>query len=127
MTRDAVLVAEGQPAGLQVQVKVEGTWPAAAPLPAAFPAPEAAGATPPPPPANTLGLALLLALVGGALLNLMPCVFPVLSLKLIGLAQHRTHSGPLAAHGIAFAAGVVLSFVLLAFPAKGATARAGSA
>ncbi len=44
----------------------------------------------------------------------MPCVFPVLSLKLIGLAQHRTHSGPMAAHGIAFAVGVVLSFVLLA-------------
>ena len=58
--------------------------------------------------------ALSAAFLGGLILNLMPCVFPVLSLKLIGLAQHRTHSGPLAAHGFAFAAGVILSFVLLA-------------
>jgi thiol:disulfide interchange protein DsbD len=62
----------------------------------------------------TLLAALGAAILGGLILNLMPCVFPVLSLKLIGLAQHRTHSGPLAAHGFAFAAGVVLSFVLLA-------------
>ena len=62
----------------------------------------------------SLWAALGTALLGGLILNLMPCVFPVLSLKLIGLAQHRTHSGPMAAHGIAFAVGVVLSFVLLA-------------
>ena len=58
--------------------------------------------------------ALGTAFLGGLILNLMPCVFPVLSLKLIGLAQHRTHSGQMAAHGVAFAVGVVLSFVLLA-------------
>ncbi len=58
--------------------------------------------------------ALLFALLGGLILNLMPCVFPVLSLKLIGLSKHRTQSGSLAAHGLAFTAGVVLSFVLLA-------------
>ncbi|MGZ8254738.1 MAG: protein-disulfide reductase DsbD family protein [Burkholderiaceae bacterium] len=66
----------------------------------------------------TASMSLLAALgaafLGGLILNLMPCVFPVLSLKLIGLAQHRTHSGPMAAHGVAFAVGVVLSFVLLA-------------
>ena len=62
----------------------------------------------------SLWAALGTALLGGLILNLMPCVFPVLSLKLIGLAQHRTHSGPMAAHGVAFAVGVVLSFVLLA-------------
>jgi thiol:disulfide interchange protein/DsbC/DsbD-like thiol-disulfide interchange protein len=65
-------------------------------------------------PTMSLLAALGAAFVGGLILNLMPCVFPVLSLKLIGLAQHRTHSGPMAAHGIAFAVGVVLSFVLLA-------------
>ncbi len=68
--------------------------------------------------ASTSSMSLLAALgtalLGGLILNLMPCVFPVLSLKLIGLAQHRTHSGPMAAHGLAFAVGVVLSFVLLA-------------
>ncbi|MBK6453169.1 MAG: hypothetical protein IPF84_11860 [Proteobacteria bacterium] len=62
----------------------------------------------------TLLIAFGGALLGGLILNLMPCVFPVLSLKLIGLSKHRTQSGPLAAHGLAFTAGVVLSFVLLA-------------
>lgn len=65
-------------------------------------------------PTMSLIAALGAAFIGGLILNLMPCVFPVLSLKLIGLAQHRTHSGPMAAHGIAFAVGVILSFVLLA-------------
>ena len=56
-------------------------------------------------PTMSLIAALGAAFVGGLILNLMPCVFPVLSLKLIGLAQHRTHSGPMAAHGVAFAVG----------------------
>ena len=58
--------------------------------------------------------ALGFAFLGGLILNLMPCVFPVLSLKLLGLAQHRSQAGSLAGHGIAFALGVVLSFLLLA-------------
>jgi thiol:disulfide interchange protein DsbD len=74
----------------------------------------AAAATTVPAPTMSLLAALGAAFVGGLILNLMPCVFPVLSLKLIGLAQHRTHSGPMAAHGVAFAVGVILSFVLLA-------------
>jgi thiol:disulfide interchange protein DsbD len=69
----------------------------------------------------TLGLALFGAFVGGLILNLMPCVFPVLSLKLLNLLQHQraeddahlSHAS-LRAHGGAFAAGVVLCFVLLA-------------
>jgi thiol:disulfide interchange protein DsbD len=41
-------------------------------------------------PAAAAGFALTLALalLGGALLNLMPCVFPVLSLKVLGFAAH---------------------------------------
>src|SRR4029453_14044958 len=74
----------------------------------------AAAAVPSTTPTMSLLAALGAAFVGGLILNLMPFVFPVLSLKLIGLAQHRTHSGPMAVHGIAFAVGVVLSFVLLA-------------
>jgi thiol:disulfide interchange protein len=63
--------------------------------------------------------ALVGALIGGLILNLMPCVFPVLSLKLLSLMQHQREAGaaagrPLRAHGLAFAAGVVLSFLLLA-------------
>ena len=56
--------------------------------------------------------ALLLALLGGIALNLMPCVFPVLSLKLLGLAA-SAHRAEQWRHGIAYAAGVILSFALL--------------
>jgi thiol:disulfide interchange protein DsbD len=59
-------------------------------------------------------VALLFALVGGALLNLMPCVFPVLSLKVLGFAQHAGDRRQLLAGGLAYTAGVVLSFVALA-------------
>ncbi len=60
----------------------------------------------------TLGLALL----GGLLLNLMPCVFPVLSIKLLSLAHQPEADGPRARrlHALAYAAGVVLSFLGLA-------------
>jgi thiol:disulfide interchange protein DsbD len=56
--------------------------------------------------------ALLLAFVGGAILNLMPCVFPVLSLKLLGLAS-SVHRAEERRHAAAYAAGVVLSFAAL--------------
>jgi thiol:disulfide interchange protein DsbD len=63
----------------------------------------------------TLATALLFALVGGLLLNLMPCVFPVLSLKVMGfVSQGGAEPSKVRAHGIAFAAGVIASFWLLA-------------
>jgi len=65
------------------------------------------------PSTNTsLGFIILSALIGGMILNLMPCVFPVLSLKALHLA-----SGSSAEHrinGWAYTAGVVLSFCLVA-------------
>jgi thiol:disulfide interchange protein DsbD len=61
-----------------------------------------------------LGLALLLALAGGALLNLMPCVFPVLSLKVLDFAAHADDHPRRLAGGLAYTAGVVISFVALA-------------
>ncbi len=56
--------------------------------------------------------AMLLALLGGAALNLMPCVFPILSLKLLGLAN-SVHRAEERRHGLCYAAGVVLSFATL--------------
>ncbi len=62
--------------------------------------------------------AVALAFIGGLVLNLMPCVFPVLSLKILGFAFHAgdDESGRKAMrkHGIAYAAGVVFSFLALA-------------
>lgn len=60
-----------------------------------------------------LWLVLLMAFVGGLILNLMPCVFPVLSLKAMSLAR----AGSLREkrqESLAYTAGVVLSFVLIA-------------
>ena len=56
--------------------------------------------------------ALLLAFLGGIVLNLMPCVFPVLSLKMLGLAE-AAHRAEEWRHGVAYALGVILSFALL--------------
>ncbi len=67
--------------------------------------------------ANALSLTVALAgaALGGLILNLMPCVFPVLSLKLIGLVRHRRETpSRIRLQGAAFALGVVLSFVGLA-------------
>jgi thiol:disulfide interchange protein DsbD len=61
-----------------------------------------------------LGIALALAFAGGVLLNLMPCVFPVLSLKVLGFAMHGGGRAAMRLHGLAFAAGVIVSFWLLA-------------
>ena len=113
-----VLTRAGQPAGLLVQVAVTTPWPAAALPPAPLPPLGAAqGVSPlttPPTTDLSLALALGLALVGGALLNLMPCVFPVLSLKVLGFATHAHDRRGLLAGGLAYTAGVVLSFVALA-------------
>ena len=58
---------------------------------------------------------LLLAIIGGLILNLMPCVLPVLSLKLLGLVQHGGGNlGAARAGFLASAAGIIASFLVLA-------------
>ena len=110
-----VLTREGATAGVQLAVQVSGTWPAAgagSPAPAHGPGGTvlAGGGEGP----TSLVWALLLALAGGALLNLMPCVFPVLSLKVFGFASHAQDRRALLAGGLAYTAGVVASFLALA-------------
>ncbi len=63
----------------------------------------------------SLWKALLLAFLGGMVLNLMPCVFPVLAIKVSSFAQvvHETKAGILS-HGLAYTAGIVGSLVSLA-------------
>ena len=58
--------------------------------------------------------ALLLAFLGGVVLNAMPCVFPILSLKLLSLTrQAHGHRSEQLGHGLAYTAGVLLSFAAL--------------
>jgi thiol:disulfide interchange protein DsbD len=60
-------------------------------------------------------VALLFALAGGILLNLMPCVFPVLGIKVMGFVEHaHGESRALRNQGWIFAAGVIVSFLTLA-------------
>ena len=62
-----------------------------------------------------IGLALGLAFLGGLILNLMPCVFPVLSLKAAALAGHaHEEPGAVRSQGLAFLVGVVVTFLVLA-------------
>ncbi|WP_298956314.1 protein-disulfide reductase DsbD domain-containing protein [uncultured Methylobacterium sp.] len=73
---------------------------------------------PPPAPADapeSLWGAVLLALLGGLVLNLMPCVFPVLSIKVLSLVRH-SGEGParIRLHGLAYTAGVLAAFLALA-------------
>ena len=59
-------------------------------------------------------LALGAAFFGGLVLNLMPCVFPVLAIKLLGFARHAQHPRSLRLSGLAYSAGVLVSMLLLA-------------
>lgn len=67
-----------------------------------------------PEPNRTVGWwgAVVLAFLGGLVLNLMPCVFPILSLKVLSLADFARREDGLF-HGLAYGAGAVLSFVVL--------------
>lgn len=60
---------------------------------------------------SVLSLALIGAFLGGLILNIMPCVFPILSLKALALARGNSHNAK--AEGLAYTAGVVLACLLL--------------
>jgi thiol:disulfide interchange protein DsbD len=65
----------------------------------------------------TVATAISLAFIGGILLNLMPCVFPVLSLKVLNFVEHGAGTFSVSRsrlHALIFAAGVVVSFWALA-------------
>ncbi|MDO9253791.1 MAG: protein-disulfide reductase DsbD family protein [Hydrogenophaga sp.] len=126
----ALVVAQANPpgegagsAGVRLTVPVQGSWPAAAALPAAVPdalqaaldanAARAAAPTSPAGAPITLWAALIGALIGGAILNLMPCVFPVLAIKVLAFAKHAGDRSAHRANGLAYTAGVVLSFLAL--------------
>lgn len=84
---------------------------------AAAPAQPPAKVTLPPPPAEdlTLLLALAFAFAGGLILNLMPCVLPVLFIKALGFAQlARADRAEVRRQGLLFLAGVLASFLALA-------------
>ncbi|HET6563985.1 MAG TPA: thioredoxin family protein [Xanthomonadales bacterium] len=59
--------------------------------------------------------AIVLALLGGIILNLMPCVFPVLSLKALSLVSHSNQpAAHVRLHGLVYTLGILTSFAVLA-------------
>ena len=97
---DAVLRLNGAGDGVSISAK---------------PGPVPSGGDPLEPAAPAAGLAVLLlsALLGGLLLNVMPCVFPILSLKALSLARAGGSERHARREGLAYTAGVVLACLLL--------------
>ncbi len=108
----------GQPQHGETFSKAEGSGSAAA---------TGAAKPGPPKPAGNLAVMLLLAVLGGLILNVMPCVLPILSLKVFGLVRSAAHGHAEVARGaLATAAGILISFWALALAAIAAHA-AGAA
>ncbi len=114
----------GQPIAWRAESPVTGNWPTtAAPraevspaLQAALTANAANAARPaelPAPSSTTFVAALLGALIGGLLLNLMPCVFPILAIKVLGFARQAGNDSAHRRAGLAYTGGVMLSFLAL--------------
>ena len=110
-----VVVALASGPAWRIEAPVSGTWPAPAPLvpvPASLEAALKAAAAEPAKAAATASwlAALVGALIGGLILNLMPCVFPALAIKALGFSEQR---GARLQQGLAYTAGVLVSFVAL--------------
>ncbi len=91
------------------------------PMPAAAPISGGTGETgpsaiqAPTPLAQPLWRMLLYALIGGLILNIMPCVLPVIALKILGfVSEAKSEPGRVRLLGLVYAAGVLVSFLVLA-------------
>ncbi|RUO89772.1 thiol:disulfide interchange protein [Corallococcus sp. AB018] len=105
----APVVADGTVAGV-APLKVPSVKDAVGKVKPSAAAPVASGESP-----LGLGVALLFAFLGGALLNLMPCVFPVLALKVYGFTRMvQEEKGKVAPHAAAYAGGILATMLLLA-------------
>ncbi|MBC7719661.1 MAG: thioredoxin family protein [Chitinophagaceae bacterium] len=124
------LVVSAQNAAYRIDVPVRGVWPAVTAVAEVSPALQAAlnananananvglnESTSSAAGSNAVPLslmaALLGALLGGMILNLMPCVFPVLAIKVVGFVKVKDRSTRVRT-GLSYSAGVVLSFLAL--------------
>lgn len=111
-----VVLAEGGQ-GWRAELPVRGGWPQVAAAATVSPELEAAlrnnAAAAQSVPSLSFAAALLGALLGGLILNLMPCVFPVLAIKVVGFTRHADDQRGHRVSGLAYTAGVVVSFLAL--------------
>ncbi len=112
----------GQPIAWRAEAPVSGIWPTSAPRAEVSPALQSAlaanaaavpAAAPTSATAGSFIAALFGAFIGGLLLNLMPCVFPVLAIKVLGFARQAGDKRGHRSAGVAYTAGVMLSFLAL--------------
>jgi thiol:disulfide interchange protein DsbD len=103
--------------GFEVKLTVSDNPPAGETISAQTPPASSTGV----PPVRVAGetpalpLMLLYAFIGGLILNIMPCVLPVIALKILGFIKHAQHQpGRVRALGLVYAAGVLVSFLALA-------------
>jgi thiol:disulfide interchange protein len=110
-----VLASGGE--AYRAELKVLGSWPTVAAAATVSPALDAAlkanAAQASSASSLTLAAALLGALIGGLILNLMPCVFPVLAIKVVSFTRHAEDRRAHRRAGVAYTAGVVVSFMAL--------------
>jgi thiol:disulfide interchange protein DsbD len=133
---DAPQLLSTSPGGLALSLKTGPEFKSGAPLAGVLAVLDRSGqetdvtvsATPgAPPPELAMPLVQILgfAFLGGLILNLMPCVFPVLAMKALGIAAGAAH-GRMRAHAVSYTAGVLLTFAALG-GALVATRAAGAA
>ncbi|WP_227718156.1 protein-disulfide reductase DsbD [Microbulbifer sp. Q7] len=96
------VVSDGEGAWQLDDIEIQA---AATSAPTANPTPADSG--------QPLWLLVLAAIAGGAILNLMPCVFPVLSIKLFGLVGPEGEAAGRLKEGLRYAAGVLVTFAAL--------------
>jgi len=107
---------EPHPTGYEANLLLSDGTPAAAPSAAGK---QTTAPSPAPPTANgevtSFGHALLLAFLGGLILNIMPCVLPVIALKIFGFVNQAKESpARVRMLGMVYCLGVLASFVVLA-------------
>jgi thiol:disulfide interchange protein DsbD len=114
--------SDGKPQGFGVELTVDSAGGATGSAPSSPPAAVAAIG-------KSLWQMLFYAFVGGLILNIMPCVLPVIALKILGfVGQSREAPGRVRKLGLLYAAGVLVSFLVLAgivIGVKAAGHRAG--
>ncbi|PPV06973.1 C-type cytochrome biogenesis protein [Xanthomonas bromi] len=108
---------QAQAAPLMISPLAAGQAPAEPAASPAVPVADASAGNPErtPPPHTDKGLLamLALALLGGLVLNLMPCVLPILSLKVLGLAHSGESRSHARSHAIWYSLGVLVSFAAI--------------
>jgi thiol:disulfide interchange protein DsbD len=104
-------VDSADPVGVEVDLAVKAPAPVAAP---------------PPAPAGALAFRLALAFLGGLILNFMPCVLPVIALKILGFVRQSAEQPRRVRNlGMVYAVGVLASFIIFAGLAIGVKQAGG--